>query len=76
MLDVLSTTEQVIDALDGVNAVAALTGSNYKAVFNWKSFPKFPSKTYLVMTDELERRGKRAPTVCADQLASQGHHPT
>lgn len=57
----LETTAEVIEALGGINTVAKLTGSAYKAAANWKAFEAFPSRTYLVMTQELERKGKRAP---------------
>lgn len=57
----LETTAEVMEALGGINAVAEITGSEYKAAANWKGFKAFPSRTYLVMNRELERRGLRAP---------------
>lgn len=60
-MEELSTAEQVLQALGGHEAVAALTGSKPKAVTNWKYFNRFPSRTYVAMTGELKRRGKRAP---------------
>lgn len=57
----LTTTAAVMDALGGIDKVAELTGSGYKAAANWKAFPKFPSRTFVVMTAELERLGLRAP---------------
>ncbi len=57
----LSTAEQVLDELGGFDAVAELTGANRKAVTNWKYFNAFPSRTYVALTAELKRRGKKAP---------------
>ena len=71
MLSELSTTGEVIDALGGVPAVSELTGSTYKAVFNWKGFDNFPSKTYLVMTGALASKGKTAPASLWGMTASQ-----
>lgn len=57
----LTSTAAVMDALGGVPGVMQITGASYKAAFNWKSFPTFPSKTYVAMTDALSRAGKCAP---------------
>ena len=57
----LETTAEVMEALGGINAVAEITGQKYKAAANWKAFEAFPSRTYLVMTQELARKGLRAP---------------
>lgn len=57
----LTTTTEVVKELGGIAAVAELTGSQYKAAANWKSFDRFPAKHFLVMTRELKRRGKSAP---------------
>lgn len=57
----LATVDEVFDALGGIDAVADLTSSKPKAVLNWKYFKHFPSRTYLAMTAELKKRGKRAP---------------
>ena len=61
MDEVLTTTVAVIDALGGTKTVAQLTGREYGAAHNWKSFETFPPDTFLVMTKELEQRGKSAP---------------
>ncbi len=60
-MDELHTTSDVIDELGGLKAVAGLTGSNNKAVWNWRGFDTFPSNTYLVMIGALHARGKTAP---------------
>lgn len=56
----LETTTAVIEALDGTRAVAELTGSTYAAVFNWRSFDTFPSKTFVVMSEALAAKGMSA----------------
>ncbi len=57
----LTSAEQIFDALGGASAIAEMTGATPKAVTNWKYFNAFPSRTYLVLTVELRKRGKRAP---------------
>jgi len=61
MSDNLTTAAKVLEALGGAEGVAVITGSDRKAVYNWKYFDAFPAHTYLSITTELERRGKRAP---------------
>lgn len=56
----LTSKDQVFDALGGIQGVADLTNSKYKAAAAWRALPTFPSKHYLVMTDALERAGKTA----------------
>ncbi len=56
----LTTTEQVIEALEGLPNVMKITGASYRRAFNWKSSPTFPSNTYAVMTEALKARGKKA----------------
>lgn len=60
MLEISSTSE-VMDALGGNGAVAELTGSKNKAVWNWRGSETFPSNTYVVMTEALRAIGKTAP---------------
>lgn len=57
----LSTTESVMDALGGNQAVAELTGSTPKAVWNWRAGKTFPSNTYIALTTALKAKGKSAP---------------
>ena len=54
-------TSEIIDALGGTLAVAAMTQSTRPAVQNWRSFDVFPSKTYLVLTTALAAKGITAP---------------
>lgn len=61
MSEELATAEDVIVELGGVPCLAELMGADYKAAYAWKLAGKFPSKTFLAMTRELERRGKSAP---------------
>jgi hypothetical protein len=61
-LEMLETTDQVIDALGGNGPVAELTLSKPNAVSNWRSFETFPPNTYVVMTKALAAIGKTAPT--------------
>jgi hypothetical protein len=60
-MEMLSTTTEVMDALGGNLAVAELTGSNNKAVWNWRKSNVFPSNTYVALTDALSAKGKAAP---------------
>lgn len=60
-MEELSTTSQVLDALGGNGAVAEITGSTTKAVWNWRGFNTFPSNTYVAMTEALLAKGKTAP---------------
>jgi len=60
-METLSTTSEVMDALGGNQAVAELTGSKPKAVWNWRGFETFPSNTYVAMTEALLAKGKTAP---------------
>jgi len=61
-MEELSTTSEVLDALGGNVAVAELTGSKPKAVWNWRGFETFPSNTYVAMTEALLAKGKTAPS--------------
>lgn len=57
----LRTTKDVIEALGGTKQVALMTGREYPAAFNWRSFETFPPDTYLVLTAALAARGFSAP---------------
>jgi hypothetical protein len=56
----LDSAADVIDALGGVHATAELTDTNYKAAHAWKQRGRFPTKTYLVITEALRLRGLQA----------------
>jgi hypothetical protein len=57
----LKTTNEVIDALGGVRAVADLTRRRYSAAYNWRKFKTFPSNTFLAMQAALAEKGLTAP---------------
>jgi len=60
-MEQLTTTSEVLDALGGNAAVAELTSSTGKAVWNWRGFETFPSNTYVAMIEALRAKGKTAP---------------
>jgi hypothetical protein len=60
MSNVLSEARAVVDALDGVPAVAGLCSVTEPAVWNWISANRFPSRTYFAMRDRLKVRRKKA----------------
>jgi hypothetical protein len=51
----LKTTREVIRALGGVSAVAALTDRTYNAAWNWTGFKTFPADTADVMRAALRK---------------------
>jgi hypothetical protein len=53
----LRTKEEVMTALGGIQAICALTGSEYGAVENWKRLRTFPSRYFLLMTFALHKKG-------------------
>jgi hypothetical protein len=62
MVDIeLRTARDVVEAVGGPTAAAALTGKTPQAAWNWGQRNKFPADTYVVLTAELERLGKSAP---------------
>ncbi len=57
----LTTTVEVMDALGGIPETAKLTGAEYGTAWMWKPAGTFPPRYYLVMIEELKRRGFHAP---------------
>lgn len=57
----LTTKAQVMDALGGIHAIAALTGADWKNVETWSRSDFFPARYFLVMWLELVARGYWAP---------------
>ena len=47
----------IILALGGVRAVADLAGAKPATVYSWSQRGWFPSKTYIVFRDALNKRG-------------------
>lgn len=60
-LEILESTEQVIEALGGNVPVAELTSSKANAVSNWRNFKTFPANTFFAMNNALQAIGKMAP---------------
>jgi DNA-binding transcriptional regulator YdaS (Cro superfamily) len=60
-MSTILTPSDVIDALGGTSAVAALTGRKPSSVSTWKARNKLPAETYVVMMDALKGKGKVAP---------------
>jgi hypothetical protein len=56
----LQTVAEVFEALGGIAKVAELTGVRYNAASNWKSFNRFPARTFLLIQTELDAMGLRA----------------
>ena len=69
--ELLTDADAVLDALGGNVAVAKLTGSNPKAVWNWRSAKSFPANTYVAITSALAGVGKSAPPELWDMRAPQ-----
>jgi len=57
---VLKTALEVIAALGGYSAVEALTGADYKRVWDWGKDGHFPPRYHLLMSFELAKKGRRA----------------
>lgn len=58
---VLSTASEIFDHLGGTKNVAVIAGVSYTCAHNWKSFNRFPPRTYLRLTTALRKRGAKAP---------------
>lgn len=57
----LDSVRDVIDTLGGIAAVAELTNAKPKTVSAWQTWRgAFPPNTYVLLTQELERRGHHA----------------
>lgn len=58
----LQTTREVIAALGGIEAVATITGRDYKSVSGWQTArATFPSSTYLALQRALVEKCAAAP---------------
>lgn len=60
MLKTLSTASEVIDAVGGTFRAAAILNFKPQRVSNWRSRNRLPPETFLVLGDELRRRGFEA----------------
>lgn len=61
-LEMLETTDAVIDAVGGTSAAAGLFGFDPRRVSNWRKAGRFPPETFLVLTAALRAIGKTAPS--------------
>jgi hypothetical protein len=68
-----TSTNQIIEALGGNAAVAALTGRWPGAVSNWRSLEHFPANTYVIMRDALLALGHEAPPDWLWDMAPRAH---
>jgi hypothetical protein len=57
----LKSTSEIIDLLGGNHEVAHLTSRTSNAVSNWRGFGRFPANTFILIRDEMRRRGYSAP---------------
>lgn len=53
----LTTVDEVIEALGGGSACAALAGVSLPAVSNWRTRGRFPAELWLLFGAALERKG-------------------
>jgi hypothetical protein len=72
-LEILTSTERVIEALGGNVPVAEITASKPNAVSNWRNFKTFPANTYVALTDALLAKGKTAPASLWGMKAADEH---
>ncbi len=56
----LKSVEDVVEAVGGTFAAAALTGVTPPAVSNWKERRFIPSEYFALFSDKLTRLGKEA----------------
>ena len=62
MVEYLTDAEAVIDALGGNVEVAKMTSrKDSGVVWNWRKSGRLPADTFLIISEELERLGKKAP---------------
>jgi hypothetical protein len=57
----LQSTTAIIDALGGNAAVAKMLTVTSAAISNWRAADRFPSNTYLILTEALARKDYVAP---------------
>lgn len=53
----LQTMPDVYAALGGISGVAAAAHARYRTAHGWKARGRFPSHTYILLNDEISRRG-------------------
>lgn len=72
----LKTVPEVIEALGGAPAVRDLTEANsWQQVDNWRGRGRFPSRTYVVMTDALSALGFVADSGLWGMVGAKAQEP-
>lgn len=59
-VQILTTSSEVIDAVGGTTPAAKIAFTTPQAANNWRRSGYFPSGTFLIFSEELKARGKRA----------------
>ena len=69
----LTSAEEIFETLGGIQSVAELTNSGYRAAFNWKATGAFPPKTFVAISEALRRQNCTAPSDLWGMVAA--HQP-
>lgn len=69
-MEELRTTEEVVEKLGGIPAIAKLTSRKYNAAAHWVKFKTFPANTFIVIQDALRKKNCTAPTSLWGMVAS------
>jgi hypothetical protein len=64
----LTTVDEVIDALGGTKRAALLSGADPRAVSNWRRYGRLPSKLFVLHLSELAKGGLDAPPALWGQV--------
>lgn len=56
----LRSVRSIVEALGGIAAVAELLGVGPTAVANWLAYDVIPPRWYLLLSDVLAERGRKA----------------
>lgn len=66
----LTSVDEIIEALGGTSAVAGLAGVGQSAVSNWRSRGRIPPEKFMIFTEALGKAGKEAqPSVFGFETA-------
>lgn len=73
----LTTVPEVIEALGGVPTVRELTeATSWQQVDNWRGRGRFPSRTYVVMTQALSALGVTADSGLWGMVGAKAQEPS